>query len=176
MLKTADNILFFYDFFIEINSPQKSSLYHSAFITCLFTLVWPFLFVTTGDRRLLRHRFAFVAPGRGPLSGLCVLGSVPPALFPHAVQPTGGWLGRGEGCCGPDGGGPQARGGLPAARSPRYSPGPVHLQLCFGRAEEVAVRKLKNNRIKRILLTTNLNSKVDLHREDRSTSKPYICI
>lgn len=127
------------------------SLYHMYVYTCSTLSVFP-----AGDCLLLRLRAAFVAPGRGPLGGLRLLGLVPPAQLPHAVPPAGGRLGRGKSCCGPEGDGPWARGRLPTAFSQRNSQGPVHLQLCFVRAQEVAVRKMPRSGMKRMLLTTKV--------------------
>ena len=110
--------------------------------TCVFTLS-P-LFFPPGDGFLLRRRAPLAAPGRGAPGGLRLLGPVPPAQLPHAVPPAGGRLGRGESRRWAAGGGPRAWGGLPAAGSPRNPPGPVHLQLCLGRAQEVAVRRRRD--------------------------------
>ncbi|TNM95022.1 hypothetical protein fugu_017781 [Takifugu bimaculatus] len=77
----------------------------------------------------------------GLLVGCVSSALYPPSQLPPAVPPAGGRLGRGERRCRAAGGRPRARGGLPAAGSPRDPPGAVHLQLGTGCSEEVAVRR-----------------------------------
>lgn len=111
----------------------------------MFSFTYPracfiYFFFSPGDGKLLRHGAALVAPARGPPGGLRLFDPVPPAQRPHAVPAARGRLGCGESCRRADGGGPPARGGLPAAGSPRNPPGPVHLQHRFGCSQEVAVK------------------------------------